>query len=95
MKATYKTAKEIAEFYINSGLRDKIDIKVLADESLKLFIQKLGKEKAREIAGRFYNAAIFTVEGLVSFLEAVEIDEVSFADPFTGKIEHTAYIHLK
>ena len=95
MKASYNTAKEIAEFYINSGLRDNTDVKSLVNESLKILVQKVGLEKAKEIAMPFNTPAIFTVEGLTSYLEAIEIDEVIFADPFTGRIEHTAYIHLK
>lgn len=95
MKASYNTAKEIAELYIESGLKDNTDVKVLVNESLKLLVQKVGLEKAKEIAKPFNTPAIFTVEGLTSYLEAIEIDSVNFADPFTGKIEHTAYIHLK
>ena len=38
---------------------------------------------------------LFTVDGLTSYLEAIEIDSVNFANPFTRKIESTVYIHFK
>lgn len=97
MKATYNNSKEIAELYINSGLKDKTDVQVLINESAKQLAGKVGMEKAKEICTPFManSQLLFTVDGLTSYLEAIEIDSVNFADPFTGKIEHTAYIHLK
>lgn len=97
MKASYNTAKEIAELYINSGLKDKTDVQVLINESAKQLAGKVGMEKAKEICTPFIanSQLLFTVDGLTSYLEAIEIDSVNFADPITGKIEHTAYIHLK
>ena len=97
MKATYNNSKEIAELYINSGLKDKTDVQVLINESAKQLAGKVGMEKAKEICTPFManSQLLFTIDGLTSYLEAIEIDSVNFADPFTGKIEHTAYIHLK
>lgn len=97
MKASYNTPKEIAELYINSGLKDKIDVNALINESAKLLMQKIGKEKAMEVCMPFMQnkESLYTVEGLGSYLEAIEIDCINFADPFSGKIEHTPYIHLK
>ena len=97
MKATYNTAKEITELYINSGLKDKTDVSVLINESAKLLMQKVGKEEAMKVCIPFMQnkESLYTIEGLTSYLEAIEIDSVNFADPFTGKIEHVAYIHLK
>ena len=97
MKASYNTAKEIAELYINSGLKDKTDVRALINESAKQLMQKVGKEEAMKICMPFMQnkESLYTVEGLNSYLEAIEIDSVNFADPFTGKIEHTAYIQLK
>lgn len=97
MKATYNTSKEIAELYINSGLKDTTDVRVLINETCKQLAAKVGMEKAKEICTPFMSNSnkLFTVEGLTSYLDAVEIESVNFADPFTGKIEHTAYIHLK
>ena len=97
MKATYNTAKEIAELYINSGLKDKTEVRILINESAKQLARKVGMEKAKEICTPFManSQLLFTVDGLTSYLEAVGIDQVNFACPFTGKIEHTAYIILK
>ena len=97
MKASYNTAKEIAELYINSGLKDRTDVSALINESAKQLMQKVGKEEAMKVCMPFMQnkESLYTVEGLNSYLEAIEIDCVNFADPFTGKIEHTAYIHLK
>lgn len=97
MKASYNTSKEIAELYINSGLKDRTDVSALINESAKQLVQKVGKENAMNVCMPFMKnkESLFTIEGLTSYLEAIEIDSVNFADPFTGKIEHTAYIHLK
>ena len=97
MKASYDTAKEIAELYINSGLKDRTDVRVLINESAKQLMQKIGKEEAMRVCMPFMQntESLYTVEGLTSYLEAIEIDSVNFANPFTGKIEHAAYIHLK
>jgi len=95
MKATYNTSKEIAELYIESGLKDAVDVRVLINEISKLLAQKYGIERAKEICRPFANASIFTVEGLTAFLDAAEIESVNFSDPMTGKIENAAYINLK
>ena len=97
MKASYNTAKEIAELYINSGLKDRTDVSALIRESSRELMQKVGKEEAMNICMAFMQKveSLHTVEGLTSYLEAIEIDSVDFSNPFTGKIEHTAYIHLK
>ena len=97
MKASYNTAKEIAELYIKSGLKDRTDVSALINESAKQLIQKVGKEEAMKVCMPFMQnkESLYTVEGLTSYLEAIEIDSVNFADPFSGKIEHIAYIHLK
>ena len=93
----YNTAKEIAELYINSGLKDRTDVIALINESAKQLMQKVGKEEAMKVCIPFMQnkESLYTVAGLTSYLEAIEIDSVNFADPFSGKIEHTAYIHLK
>ena len=97
MKAIYNTAKEIAELYINSGLKDKTDVIILINQSAKQLAWKVGTEKAKEICTPFManSKSLFTVDGLTSYLEAIEIDSVNFANPFNGKIESTVYIHLK
>ena len=97
MKAIYNTAKEIAELYINSGLKDKKDVIILINQSARQLACKVGMEKAKEICTPFManRQSLFTVEGLTSYLEAIEIDSVNFANPFNGKIESTVYIHLK
>ena len=97
MKSTYNNSKEIAELYINSGLKDKTDVSVLINESAKQLMQKVGKENAMNVCMPFMQnkESLYTIEGLTSYLEVIEIDSVIFTDPFTGKIEHTAYIHLK
>lgn len=97
MKATYNNSKEIAELYIMSGLKDTTDVRVLINETCKQLAGKFGMEKAKEICTPFMSnpQLLFTVDGLTSYLDAVGIDEVNFADPLSGKIEHTAYIHLK
>lgn len=95
--ASYNTSKEIAELYINSGLKDTKDVSALINESTKLFVQKVGRDEAIKICTPFMQnkESLYTIEGLYSFLEAIQIDDISFIDPFTGKIEHIAYIHLK
>lgn len=95
LKATYSTAKEIAELYINSGLKDSTDVRVLVNEISKMLVQKHGLDTAKEICRPFANASIFTEAGLCAFLEAVNVDRVNFTDPLTGEITHVAYIHLK
>ncbi len=97
MKAIYNTAKEIAELYINSGLKDKKDVIILINQSARQLAWKVGMEKAKEICTPFManRQLLFTVEGLTSYLEAIEIDSVNFANPFNGKVESTVYIHFK
>lgn len=97
MKATYNNPKEIAELYINSGLKDKTEVQILINESARQLAWKVGMEKAKEICTPFManSQLLFTVDGLTSYLEAIEIDSVNFANPFNGKIESTVYIHLK
>ena len=97
MKAIYNTAKEIAELYINSGLKDKKDVQMLINQSARQLAGKVGMEKAKEICTPFManSQLLFTVDGLTSYLEAIEIDSINFANPFNGRIEHTAYIILK
>ena len=97
MKATYNNSKEIAELYINSGLKDKTDVSVLINESAKQLMQKVGKEEAMKVCMPFMQnkESLYTVEGLENYINSVGIESISFADPFTGKIESTVYIHLK
>jgi len=97
MKATYNNSKEIAELYINSGLKDKTDVNILINESAKQLMQKVGKEEAIKVCMPFIQnrESLYTVEGLVNYIESVGIESINFADPFTGKIESTVYIHLK
>lgn len=40
MKAIYNNPKEIAELYIESGLKDTIDVDRLVNESAKQLMQK-------------------------------------------------------
>jgi len=97
MKATYNNSKEIAELYINSGLKDKTDVSALINESAKQLMQKVGKEEAMKVCMPFMQnrESLYTVEGLALYVESVGIESINFADPCTGKIESTVYIHLK
>ena len=97
MKASYNTPNEIAQFYIESGLRDKTDVISLINESGKKLMQKIGKEEMGKILTPFMQnrESLFTVEGLALYLETIGVESVSFLDPMTGKIEHSAYINLK
>lgn len=97
MKATYNNSQEIAELYIKSGLKDKIDIKAFINESAKQLSEKVGREDAIKICMPFMQntEVLFTIEGLVNYINAVGIESISFIDPITGKIENTVYIHLK
>lgn len=96
MKATYTNSKEIAELYILSGEKDRTDISALINESAKMLMQKKGKEEAMRVCMPFMQnkESLYTADGLASYLDAVGVDSISFADPFTGRIESTVYINL-
>ena len=97
MTTSYNTPQEIAQFYIESGLRDKTDVVSLINESGKKYMQKVGREEAGKTLALFMKdrESLFAVEGLASYLEAIGVGSVSFLDPMTGRIEHSAYINLK
>lgn len=97
MKTNYSSAKEIAELYISSSLKDKTDVSVLINESAKMLMAKIGKEKAMAVCMLFLKnkEALYTVAGLENYLNCIGVESISFADPITNKIESTVYINLK
>ena len=90
-----KNTNEVAEFFINSGKRDKTDISVLIKEAGKKRIQEVGKEEAAEVMQKYMDdqSVLFTVEGLAGFLTDMNIQSVSFVDVMDGSIQHEAILY--